>query len=244
MSKRKPRERLWGVGQGFLWMIGRGGKGLASHLVHSTPPSRENLFNVDHPPGLAPRLSLPADRIMVVHRDEIGSLRAYAAAAGYTLKRGAVRHSFRIRGPDGQVVANQKRGTMSFNAREAKAFLGSPIDPIDQRRKTFLVCRMPEHPPPRKAYRPPAESIPTLGELHRGEFKWWWAYCTARGCAGTAAITLTWAVIRWGPDASSDLLRQRLVCSRCGHRGATLRTPSWSGEQRDWATLAPVSPRP
>ena len=34
-------------------------------------------------------------------------------------------------------------------------------------------------------------------------------------------------VIRWGPDASSDVLRERLKCAKCGKKGATLKHPSW-----------------
>ena len=36
-------------------------------------------------------------------------------------------------------------------------------------------------------------------------------------------------IIRWGPDASSDVLRQRARCSKCGHQGATLQIPGWVG---------------
>jgi hypothetical protein len=31
-------------------------------------------------------------------------------------------------------------------------------------------------------------------------------------------------IIRWGPEASSDVLRR---CARCGSRGATLQHPSY-----------------
>jgi ribosomal protein S14 len=34
-------------------------------------------------------------------------------------------------------------------------------------------------------------------------------------------------VIRWRPDTSSDKLRQRARCTACGHKGASLRHPSW-----------------
>jgi hypothetical protein len=47
-------------------------------------------------------------------------------------------------------------------------------------------------------------------------------------------LSTPWAfaplIIRWGEHASSDVLRQRARCSRCGHLGATLRHPSWSGD--------------
>jgi len=42
-------------------------------------------------------------------------------------------------------------------------------------------------------------------------------------------------VTRWGPDASSDLLRERFRCSKCGHRGADLSAPSWIDNEVGWA---------
>jgi len=35
--------------------------------------------------------------------------------------------------------------------------------------------------------------------------------------------------IRWGPDTSSDKLRQCARCTACGHKGATLQHPGWAG---------------
>jgi hypothetical protein len=34
-------------------------------------------------------------------------------------------------------------------------------------------------------------------------------------------------VICYGPNASSDIIRQRARCTVCGHKGAMLRYPSW-----------------
>ena len=42
-------------------------------------------------------------------------------------------------------------------------------------------------------------------------------------------MALAPAIIRWGPDASSDVLRRRARCSKCGHKGATLQIPGWVG---------------
>jgi hypothetical protein len=36
-------------------------------------------------------------------------------------------------------------------------------------------------------------------------------------------------IIRWGPDTSGDTLRLCARCSRCGHKGATLKHPGWVG---------------
>jgi hypothetical protein len=49
------------------------------------------------------------------------------------------------------------------------------------------------------------------------------------GIATPAPRRIAAAVIRWGPDAPSDVLRQRARCTRCGHLGATIQTPSWAG---------------
>jgi hypothetical protein len=37
-------------------------------------------------------------------------------------------------------------------------------------------------------------------------------------------------IIRWGPDASSDVLRRNARCTRCGRKGAMLTHPSWISE--------------
>jgi hypothetical protein len=36
-------------------------------------------------------------------------------------------------------------------------------------------------------------------------------------------------IIRWGPDASSDMLRRSAHCTKCGRKGAALQHPSWAG---------------
>jgi IstB-like ATP binding protein len=36
-------------------------------------------------------------------------------------------------------------------------------------------------------------------------------------------------MMRWGGDASSDVLRRCARCSRCGRKGASLTAPSWEG---------------
>ena len=89
--------------------------------------------------------------------------------------------------------------------------------------------RRPERSPydramPRRRF--PSPPVATLGQLHRPP-GWTWVYCAARGCPHHAALALAPLVIRWGADASSDCLRERARCTRCGHLGATLRHPSW-----------------
>lgn len=70
--------------------------------------------------------------------------------------------------------------------------------------------------------------VPTLGELHR-QSKWLWLNCARTGCHHTQPVALAAFVIRWGSEASSDMLRRHARCARCGHIGATLQHPSWSG---------------
>jgi hypothetical protein len=38
----------------------------------------------------------------------------------------------------------------------------------------------------------------------------------------------------WGEDASSDLIRQRLRCRRCGHKGVATYHPGWTGLGGGW----------
>ena len=45
------------------------------------------------------------------------------------------------------------------------------------------------------------------------------------------ALRLAPFVIRWRPDASSDMLRKNLTCTHCGHRGASVQYPSWVDEE-------------
>jgi hypothetical protein len=70
--------------------------------------------------------------------------------------------------------------------------------------------------------RRPAPPIPTLGELAKS-IDWSWVWCAS----GNVAVRYAPFNKRWGADASSDLMRQRLRCSKCGHLGVTLRHPSW-----------------
>ena len=42
-------------------------------------------------------------------------------------------------------------------------------------------------------------------------------------------MALTPLIIRWGPDASTDVLRCCARCSKCGRKGASLMVPSWVG---------------
>jgi hypothetical protein len=71
--------------------------------------------------------------------------------------------------------------------------------------------------------------VPTLAQL-RASSCWVWVCCDRFGCTHSGPWPYAPLIIRWGQEASSDMLRQRARCSRCGYLGATLRHPSWSGD--------------
>lgn len=88
--------------------------------------------------------------------------------------------------------------------------------------------RPPRDDPPLRTVRAPPGPIPTLAILRHASC-WFWLYCNA--CPHRAPAALAPLIIRWGADASSDVLRQRARCTRCGARGAMLMHPSWGDLQ-------------
>jgi hypothetical protein len=70
--------------------------------------------------------------------------------------------------------------------------------------------------------------VATLGDLHRPP-GWLWVHCTRFDpiCQHKAPLAIAPLIIRWGANASSDKLRRCARCTKCGHKGATLQTPSW-----------------
>jgi hypothetical protein len=74
--------------------------------------------------------------------------------------------------------------------------------------------------------RRPTIAPPTLEQMRRSA-PWLRLWCAGFGCRHHSAMALTPLIIRWGPHASSDVLRRRARCTACGHRGATLQLPSW-----------------
>ena len=54
--------------------------------------------------------------------------------------------------------------------------------------------------------REPLPAPPTLAQLGRHQC-WLWVSCTRWGCPHRAPMALAPVIIRWGPDASSDVLR-------------------------------------
>jgi len=66
---------------------------------------------------------------------------------------------------------------------------------------------------------------PTLAEIRRAA-PWLWLWCRNFHCRHKGPIALAPLIIRWGGDASSDLLRQSVRCKLCGSKGADLQHPS------------------
>jgi len=64
-----------------------------------------------------------------------------------------------------------------------------------------------------------------------------WVMC-ARCLRRTSTALAPW-IIRWGTEASSDMLRRSARCRECGGKGATTQIPGWSGLEmpvREWST--------
>jgi hypothetical protein len=74
----------------------------------------------------------------------------------------------------------------------------------------------------------------SIGELQRTT-PWVWVYCNRfldsehRACGHRTPMALAPLVIRWGPEASSDMLRRCARCTKCGAKAASIAHPSWSG---------------
>jgi hypothetical protein len=83
-----------------------------------------------------------------------------------------------------------------------------------------------EHPKPQHRKREPAPPVPTLGQIH-DRCAWVWLYCNNYFCHHRAPAAVAPFVIRWGRHASSDVLRGRARCSRCGHKGAMTQHPGF-----------------
>jgi hypothetical protein len=80
----------------------------------------------------------------------------------------------------------------------------------------------------RQRFKPGA--VPTLEKLREHQ-PWLWVDCAASGCHHRKPMALVPLIIRWGPGASSDVLRKRARCTKCGHLGADLMTPSVADAQ-------------
>ncbi len=82
-----------------------------------------------------------------------------------------------------------------------------------------------DDPPPKRTERAAPGPVPTLAELTR-HGDWVWLNCASRSCHHSAPLRLAVAVAKWGPGASSDVLRRKARCSKCGDKGVSLALPS------------------
>src|SRR5262245_37884064 len=66
--------------------------------------------------------------------------------------------------------------------------------------------------------------VPTLAHLRRIAC-WLWVHCGSVGsCLHRTPVALAPVLIRWGADASSDVLRRSAPCSRCGSKAPRSRS--------------------
>jgi hypothetical protein len=75
---------------------------------------------------------------------------------------------------------------------------------------------------------PPDDQVPTLAELQRG-MPWCSLHCAGHGCSHSKPVAIAPFVIRWGAEASSNILRRSARCTVCGHLGAATYHPGVTG---------------
>src|SRR5262249_29385986 len=78
------------------------------------------------------------------------------------------------------------------------------------------------------AWNAPKSATTTLADLRRCT-PWLWVYCER--CQHRSPAAIVPLMIRWGAEASSDMLRRSARCTRCGRKGATIQLPGWGGLQ-------------
>jgi hypothetical protein len=66
---------------------------------------------------------------------------------------------------------------------------------------------------------------------------WLWVNCQNVKCLHRAPTALAPLIIRWGEEASSDVLRRCARCSKCGRKGASLTAPSWDNLDTGFAAF-------
>lgn len=75
-------------------------------------------------------------------------------------------------------------------------------------------------PPPHRTERERPGPVATIGNLAEHSD---WIWITCNGCLRSRPSKMDQYVARWGAEASSDLIRQRVRCSACGHLGVHLQ---------------------
>jgi hypothetical protein len=66
---------------------------------------------------------------------------------------------------------------------------------------------------------------------------WLWLWCEGRIAHGNIchhhrAVAIAPFAIRFGLEASPDLIRRNARCSKCGHKGAGFLHPSWGRDDK------------
>jgi hypothetical protein len=83
-------------------------------------------------------------------------------------------------------------------------------------------------------------AVPTLGQIHRPP-GWLWLHCTRYVplCQHRAPMAIAPFVIRWGPDASSDMLR-RYALHRVRAQGRDAARSGMGVLRRRWLSTVPA----
>ena len=121
-----------------------------------------------------------------------------------------------------RVLADLREKLEPFYSDIGRPSIGGSI--VEHMRRRPSREELPPHP----RYRSPPGPVATLGQLHKHS-SWTWVWCER--CQHHAPMAFVPLMIRWGSDASSDVLRRSARCSRCGMKGATLQHPSWMGSE-------------
>ena len=86
--------------------------------------------------------------------------------------------------------------------------------------------------------------VPTLAQLREGAGSWLWVYCVRCGCHHSAPMPLALPIILNGANASSDALRCKVRCTKCGalgaltsHPGICLGSPGRRGQSTAWRRI-------
>lgn len=100
-------------------------------------------------------------------------------------------------------------------------------------------ARDPHDDPASDRNRAPPGPVPTIGDLIRHKHgNWVCVYCRNDACSYSAPAALVPLAIRFGMNASSDMLRERVTCLACVRRGAPIMLTRWnvqSGANLRWA---------
>ena len=78
------------------------------------------------------------------------------------------------------------------------------------------------------------EATTTLRDLV-ADGSWVILNCDNPRCGRRIASRLPKFIAKFGPHATSNVVRANAVCSVCGTKGCTTTAPSWAGADKGWA---------